>query len=166
MISIDHIIDKYNDDLDKKNLNSEKMNLDKILKVLDDDKHEDILHLTRSKIKNLNNKILQQLGLSGNDIKIFHKKLEKYRYVNDLINLKEGSFIRWISLSNVINNKIIKLTNGGFVLSVKIFDSGLQILCKNAQNIKFQIKFDEVIIFQKISLQESLLIDIVEYLHK
>lgn len=163
MAHIDHLINKYNIEVDDNN----KIDMDKILSVLDNDKHEDILHLTRSKIKIMNNKILQQIGVSSIKLKELHKKLNGYRYVSDLVNLKEGAYIRWIPIKSIIeNDKDIKLTNGGFVIGIKIFETGLQILCKNALNRKFQIIFDEVIIFQKLSTQENLLIDIVEYLHK
>lgn len=163
MSYIDELINSYNlEDYE----GDDKFNVEQLLKVLENDKHEDIINLTKSKIKKMKNKILQQLGLPGDIIKDLHSKLQEYRYVNDLVNLKEGSYIRWIQLKNIQKTGDIKLSNGGFVIGIKIFDTGLQILCKNVFNRKFQIIFDDVIIFQKITQQEKLLIDIVDYLHK
>jgi hypothetical protein len=173
MAYIEHLINKYNIESGTNDEGKNKLDMEKILSVLDDDKHEDIISLTRSKIKILNNKILQQLGISGYKLKELHKKLRDYRYVSDLVNLKEGSYIRWIPLKNILNDNsthnidnMIKLTNGGFVIAIKIFETGLQILCKNTFNRVFQLVFDDVIIFQKLTNQETLLIDIIEYLHK
>lgn len=163
MSYIDELINRYNlEDYE----GDDKFNVEQLLKVLENDKHEDIINLTKSKIKKMKNKILQQLGLPGDIIKELHSKLQEYRYVNDLVNLKEGSYIRWIQLKNIQKTGDIKLSNGGFVIGIKIFDTGLQILCKNVFNRKFQIIFDDVIIFQKITQHEKLLIDIVDYLHK
>lgn len=163
MSYIDELINSYNlEDYE----DDDKFNVEQLLKVLENDKHEDIINLTKSKIKKMKNKILQQLGLPVDIIKELHSKLQEYRYVNDLVNLKEGSYIRWIQLKNIQKTGDIKLTNGGFVIGIKIFDTGLQILCKNVFDRKFQIIFDDVIIFQKITQQEKLLIDIVDYLHK
>jgi len=159
MDNISKLIEYYNINDE----NDEKLDVNKILKALDNDRNEDIFHLSSSKMKQIKNKILQQLGLPGEELKKLHKKLEDYRYVNDLINLKEGTYIRWIPLKNVTE---VKLTNGGILLEIKLLSDGIQLLCKNRLNRKFQIKMDEVLIFQKLTQQELILLKIIDELNK
>ena len=52
------------------------------------------------------------------------------------------------------------------IADIKIQNSQIQILCKNFKNIFFQIKFDECIIFQKISEQEHVILSVLDYLEK
>ena len=77
--------------------------------------------------------------------------------------LQDGYYIRWISLKDP---EKIKLTNGAHILDVIFKDGGAYVLCKNNRNRVFQIKFDEVIIFQKFSQQEKILLGVLDYLDK
>ena len=43
-------------------------------------------------------------------------------------------------------------------MDVKFMDTGTQILCRNVCNKFIQIKFDECIIFQKLSVEEQLIL--------
>ena len=60
----------------------------------------------------------------------------------------------------------ISLTNGALVVDINIYDSGVQIKCKNNMNRFFNIKIDECIVFQKLSQQEIILLQIMEALNK
>tara|TARA_Y100000996_G_C22485169_1_gene627900 strand:+ start:696 stop:1133 length:438 start_codon:yes stop_codon:yes gene_type:complete len=134
-----------------------------LIEAIENENNSSIIDLTSSKIKKFKNDILQQLQLPGFKVKEFHKKLKDYRYCTDLKDLQEGFFIRWIPLSDPTN---IKLTNGGIVCDIKLVNGALHVLCKNANNWFFQIKFDEVIIFQKLSNQERIILSILDYLEK
>ena len=133
------------------------------IEALENENNSSIMDLTSSKIKKIKNDILQQLQLKGNELKEMHKKLKHYRYCTDLKDLQEGFFIRWIPLSDP---EKIRLTNGGLVCEVKLVKGELYILCKNFVNKFFQIKFDEVIIFQKLSNQEQIILSILDYIEK
>tara|TARA_Y100000780_G_C13693021_1_gene420308 strand:+ start:5740 stop:6162 length:423 start_codon:yes stop_codon:yes gene_type:complete len=137
--------------------------IEDILKTLDNDENEFLLNHTRSSIQQVKNDILQKLQLSSKELKEIHKKLKPYRYVEDLTHLKYGSYIRWIKITNPDN---IKLTNGGIVTDIKFNKTGCNVLCKNNMNRFFEIKFDECIIFQKMTDQENVLLDVLTYLSK
>jgi len=137
--------------------------INKLLYALDNDKNEKIVSLNKEKIMKMKNDILQTLQLSREKLKELHKKLKDYRYVSDLADLNEGSYIRWISLKNPDN---IKLTNGGILVDTLIFNDGLQLRVKNNMNRFLQIKFDEALIFQKLSNQEKIILDIINYIDK
>ena len=132
-----------------------------LLDALDKDTNSSVIDLTNSKIKQIKNDVLQQLQLKGPKLKEMHKKLKHYRYCTDLRDLQYGFYIRWIPLKNP---EKIYLTNGGLVCDVKLVKGELHVLCKNGYNRFFQFKFDEVIIFQKISDQEKIILGILDYL--
>ena len=137
------------------------MSVEDILQQLNNDTDSNIINLTSRKIKDIKNNMLQKLQLPREDLKSLHKKLKDYRYCTDLSDLQSGNYIRWISLKNIDN---LKLTTGGIVCDVKLVNNVLQILCKNFNNMFFQIKFDEVVIFQKLSNQEKIILGILDYI--
>lgn len=137
--------------------------VDKLINALDNEDNERFMSLNKQIIQKEKNDILQKLQLERDDLKILHRKLKDYRYVDDLSDLKYGSYIRWIRLTNPDN---ISLTNGALVVDINIYDSGVQIKCKNNMNRFFNIKIDECIVFQKLSQQEIILLQIMEALNK
>ena len=139
------------------------IDINNLLSALDNNENENIMKLTKSKIKEQKNNILQRLQLDQETLKNYHKKLDSYRYVNDLTDLKFGQYIRWISLKNFDN---LKLTKGAIVCDYKVFNNCLHLICKSGFGKIFQIKFDEVEIFQKLSDQEKILLSVLELLDK
>ena len=142
-------------------MSSKEFDVQQLLTAIDNDNNEPIMKYTREKICAMKNDVLQQLQLSRTQIKIFHKKLKQYRYINDLTDIQFGSYIRWIPLKDPQN---IRLTNGGLLCDTKFFNDGVQLLCKNNFNRMFQIKFDENLIFQKLNNQEQIILDVINYL--
>lgn len=134
-----------------------------ILKAVENDNNEHIINHSRASIQRTKNNILQQLHLKPDKLKSYHAKLKDYMYIDDLRNIHYGSYIRWI---NIKNPDKLNLTNGGIICDVKFYEDGVQILCKNALYRMFQIKFDECIIFQKLTDQEQVLLDVMQYLDK
>ncbi len=141
--------------------NSKEFDIDKLLNAIDNNSNESIMSYTYETIMTNKNDILQQLQLSRSTLKQLHKKLKGYRYINDLKDMKYGSYIRWISLTNPDK---ISLTNGGIMCDVLFLKKGVQILCKNNRNRFFQINFDTNMIFQKISNQEQIILEVIKHL--
>lgn len=139
------------------------LDIEKLLKSLDNENNASLVDQTRFTIQKHKNDMLQQLQIKGEELKCFHKKLKQYRYIDDLSDLKYGSYIRWIRLTNP---EKICLTNGGTILDVKIYDKGCNILCKNSFNRMFEIRFDECMIFQRLTEQEQVLLDVLTHLAK
>ena len=88
-------------------------------------------------------------------------KLKEYRYIDNINDLNYGSFIRCINLKKINN---LCLNNGGFVCDIKI-NNGIEILCRNNYNKFFQIKFDENLIFQKLTEQEKIILNVLKDLN-
>jgi len=134
-----------------------------LLKALDNENNSSVINLNSRKIKSIKNDMLQKLQMSGSMLKNYHTKLSNYRYVDDLEDVQYGCYIRWIPLQNPA---VIKLTNGGTIVDIKILENGIHIVCKNNMNRIFQIKFDECMIFQKLTEQENVIISVLDYLVK
>jgi hypothetical protein len=133
-----------------------------LLLALENESNASIMKLNTRKIKKHKNDILQQIIKEKDTLKIFHKKLKYYRYCSELCDLQNGHYIRWISLKNPEN---IKLTLGGFFIDTEFSNGFLQITCKNRYK-KIKAKFDEILIFQKISNQEAVILSVLDYLDK
>jgi len=134
--------------------------VDDLLDALENDSNSSIINLTSRKIKEHKNNVLQQIQLPREKLKLYHKKLKDYRYCSDLKDIQYGFYIRWIPLKNPDN---MNLTNGAIICDVKLVNGQLHVLCKNRGRM-MQIKFDEVLIFQKLSDQERVILSILDYL--
>lgn len=130
-------------------------------KALENENNESIINLSIAEIKCQKNDILQKLNLTREEHKINLLKLKEYRYINNINDLNYGSFIRCINLNKIEN---LSLNNGGFVCDIKI-NNGVEILCRNNYNKFFQIKFDENLIFQKLTDQEKIILNVLKELN-
>jgi hypothetical protein len=134
-----------------------------LLKSLDNENNSSMNNLSSKKIKSMKNDYLQQLQLSREKLKEYHTKLKEYRYVDDLSDIQYGRYIRWINLKDPTK---ISLTQGGIIIDIKICQGGIQIVCKNFRNKKFQIKIDECFIFQKLTDQEKIILSALDYVNE
>ena len=141
--------------------------MDELLKALDNDKNEYLMQLSNSKIKSEKNDVLQQIQLSGTVLRLMHSKLAEYRYMSDADSLRNGAYIRWINLTKLDKMSPEKLlTNGALICDWKLCDTGLHVVCKTHVGRIIQIKFDENLIFQKLTNQEQVLLSVIDYVSK
>lgn len=137
--------------------------VDTLILALDNEQNSSIVNLNSSKIMDIKNNILQKIQIDRAKLKSYHKKLKEYRYCSDLTDLQFGNYIRWISLKDPDN---LKLTNGAFYVDYFFEQNMVKIRCKNSRGRYFQIKFDEVLIFQKFNIQEKILLKVMDYIKK
>jgi hypothetical protein len=131
------------------------MDVDKLLKSLDNEKNEVLLNFTTKKIKEMNSQILKELHLSKEETKELFIKLKEYRYTDEVLELKQGNYIRWI---NILNPGDINLSKGAVLCDIMPKEEGTYLRLKNIFGPIFQIKMDECLIFQKLSEQEKILL--------
>ena len=136
------------------------MEVNRLFDALENETNVSIMDQTSRKIKAQKNNILQKLQLPRSQLKNFHKKLKHYRYCSDLRDIQYGYYIRWIPLKDPNN---IKLTNGGLTCDVQIINNQIHLRCKNNRGCMMQLKFDENIIFQKLSPQEKVILSVLDY---
>ena len=139
------------------------MNDESLLKALDNEDNTSIMKLNSQKVLEEKINMLKELDLDKETFDDLMKKLKKYRFVDELQDIRYGSYIRWINIQNIDK---IKLSNGGFIIDIKIFDDGCQVICKNAYNAIMQIKLNENMVFQKLSDQEQVILSVLDYLNK
>lgn len=137
------------------------MDIPTLLHALNNDNNEAVVELDYATIAKHKNDLLQQLNLPREELINIQKKLKSYRCVNNLEDLRFGSYVRWISLKNP---EIIKLTNGGIVCDIKAVNEDIHIKCKNKMNMLFQVKMSEILLFQKLSEQEEVILKAMKYL--
>ena len=106
--------------------------------------------------------MLKELLDNKDEIKEYYKLLKEYRYVDELDELRYGSYIRWINISDP--DASLTLLRGGFIADITN-KKGINILCKNRNNF-FTIKMDKSVIFQKNTNQEKLLIQILDHINE
>jgi hypothetical protein len=141
------------------------MDIDKLLKALDDESNENLFNFTTKKILEMNLQVLKELELNRTETLELLKKLKEYKYIDEMNELKYGTYLRWIPINNPEN---IHLTKGAVFCELKITDNGVFIVCKNFgySTKHFQIKMDECLIFQKLTAQELVLLSALDHLSK
>ena len=141
------------------------MDVNKLLKALDDETNEDLLNFTTEKIQQMTLQILGELQLTKEETTKLYKKLENYKYVDEMNDLKYGSYIRWIPIEDPNN---IYLTQGAIFCEMKITENGVFCVCKNHgfNTRHFQIAMDKNLIFQKLTEQEQVLLSALDHLAK
>ena len=128
------------------------IDINKLLDTLENDKND---YLENKTIETVTKEIysnINKLDISVEEKKRYCQLLSEYRLVNDIHELHKGKQIKWIRLSN---NKLI---GGGIVVNIKFLDNGTHVLVKNLMNKFIQIKFDDIWIFQKMTMQEQLIL--------
>ena len=83
------------------------------------------------------------------------EKLASYKYMDYLSDFKIGRYIRWI-------NEKKELAYGGILMDITFKDSGTNLLCKNARNRFFNIKYDNNIFFQRLNDEEQFILNMYE----
>jgi hypothetical protein len=141
------------------------MDTEKLLKSLENEDNEYLLDLTTKKIRDMNKKVLHELDLTTKEMSEYLSKLKDYKYVDEVSDLKYGAYLRWISLTDPDD---LDLQKGAIFCEVKVADDGLFLICRNYGYSRkhFRLKFDENLIFQKLSEQELILLNVLDQLAK
>lgn len=139
------------------------MDINTLKYVLDNNENESIINLTTKKIEEMNFNILKELHLDKQTTSDYLKKIKEYRYIDEINDLKYGAFIRWIPISDPSN---LPLHHYGIICEIKITDNGVLITCKNFMHRHYIFKMDECLIFQKLTKQEQIIINVLDHLDK
>jgi uncharacterized protein YukJ len=124
------------------------LDIDKLLETVENERNDYLENKTTTSINTEIYETISNLGLKPDTF----DKLIGYRFVDEIHELHKGKHVRWIRKNTG------KLTNGGIVMEIKFLDNGTQILCMNSQNRFIQYKFDDCCTFQKLSIEEQLIL--------
>ena len=134
-----------------------------LINALNNINNESLIDLTTNKIKEMNLNILKELHLPRDITLTYMKKLKEYRYVDEINDIKCGSFIKWIPITDP---SYLPLNMGGLICNIKIEATGIIIICKNFMHKHYQIKMEECLVFQKLTSQELILLSALDHLAK
>jgi hypothetical protein len=136
---------------------------EKIQKAFNNEDNKYLLSLNSERMTKMVNEIIKELDLSKVETLKIQGSLENYRYVDEVSDLKYGTYIRWISLKKQVR----KLNYGALFCETKISDNGISILCKSVYGNKlFQLMLDENIVFQKLTNEEIIMLTAMDFLSK
>jgi hypothetical protein len=124
------------------------INIEEILKNADSTNN----YLKTKKIKDINKEVFDVLCTLDNSViaEKYANKLIGFRLVDEIFELHKGKMVKLIS------KETQKMKLGGIVLNIKILDSGIHFLCLNNKNV-FQFRFDDYYIFQKLTVEEEII---------
>ena len=103
--------------------------------------------------------ILQKVTIDKKEHSHYQKLLVDYRYVDEVDELRMGSYLRFFNL----DVKTLELSRGGFLADIQVSNHRIVLLFKN-RNRFFKLKMDECILFQKNTNQEKILIQILDHI--
>ena len=139
------------------------MDIPKLLKALENENNENLMNFTTIKLREMNQRVLKELPLSKSQYHEFVKKLADYKFIDEINDLKEGTYIRWINISNP--EKLV-LTKGSIFCETKITDTGIVLVGKSFYNNFFQIRLEDCLVFQHLTNEEKVLLNALDYLAK
>lgn len=156
------------DDIDTEFINSIFENVKKdnsLLATLDindllknAEKHSFLENKTLDDILDEKIQLMKKLKINDDTKYLFCDKLADYRYVQNVYEIHRGKHIRWIKKEDST-----KLINGAVVTDIIFTDYGVNIQCRGYKGNFFQIKWDACYIFQKLSVNEQLILMVYKY---
>jgi hypothetical protein len=112
-------------------------------------------YLENKSLKDISTEIFEEmcgLSLSPEITQNYCMRLSEYRLVDKICDLRNGRLIRWIKKTDN------RLTNGGLLMNVKMDAKGTVLLCKNGNHRFFNVRFDDCILFQKLTMEEQFIL--------
>ena len=125
------------------------------------DSNKDILSLSNEKILKDRVDIINELPIDKEEKIELLDKLRGYRYVDEIHELKNGSFLRWLNMSDIED---IHLVQGAFFCEFVFTDNNTCMRMRNIRGRYFEVKMDDIIIFQKLTQQEKVLLAALSYI--
>lgn len=139
------------------------MDTDELKRACENENNSYLLDLTVEKVEQDKKIVLNELSLDEEDREMLLEKLKDYRYVDEIHDIKNGAYMRWINVSDPEN---ISVSNGGFFCEVVFTDYETSLRMRNFKKRYFEIKLDDVILFQKLSSQEKVLLSALSYVSR
>lgn len=119
---------------------------------------------TKDIIEEIKQSIEEEFGdeLAKDKQKTMIEKLIGYRYVDELDVLHIGKNTRWIQKYK----DDIKVTNGGILLNTNFTDDGINLVIKLWNGGINKIRFDDCLVYQKMSFGEQLILMVADHIDK
>jgi hypothetical protein len=145
--------------------------LEYLKNALDNDHNNAIYDETNASIVEKKKQVFSQFDLSRKKLVTLLKQLKDYRYVEDLNDLRSGSYLRWVYIGEAENdaelfdddNEDFHLNKGAIFCETKVQSEGLSIVCKTYTGRSFQFPMNgDYLFFQKLSSQEQTILNTID----
>lgn len=133
-------------------------------KIVDDIHKYKLENLDSNTIKKIKYDVLKSISEDKKELAYFYKLLNDYRYIDEVDEIRIGSYIRFFNLNKANKIGSLELMRGGFICDLRSSKKNILIVCRNGPRF-FNIKLNECIIFQKNTRQEKILIEIIDHLN-
>ena len=137
------------------------LDIDNILYTLENDQNDYLENLTFEKIQKDVYEALVDVGVTKPLIPKLCASLVEYRYVDEICHLHKGKYVRWMR-----RNKPGELTKGCKVVDIKFADTGVCVVCITNIGRFMQYKYDDCITFQKLDIEEQLILMAYDHISK
>lgn len=100
--------------------------------------------------------LFELLDLSSEEIKKYHKSLQYYKVIDNISEINEGYYIRWI------NPNTKKLMNGALVCDVEINEHDILVNCRTINNRFITVSYNKNELFGKLTDDELVLVNVMD----
>jgi len=137
------------------------LDIDNILDTLESTQTDYLENLTFEKIQKDVYDALVDIGVVKPHIPKLCASLADYRYVDEVCNLHKGKYVRWMH-----RDKPGELTKGCKVVNIKFADTGVCVVCVTNIGRFMQYRYDDCITFQKLDIEEQLILMAYDHISK
>ena len=137
--------------------------IEELDKIVEDIHKYKLDNLDSKKINKIKYDTLKSIVEDRDELVYYYKLLNSYRHIDEIDEIRIGSYIRFFNLKKAEKKQSLDLMRGGFVCDIKVSNNNIIIMCRNGNRF-FNIKMNECIIFQKNTKQEEVLIQIIDNL--
>uniref|UniRef100_A0A6C0I134 Uncharacterized protein n=1 Tax=viral metagenome TaxID=1070528 RepID=A0A6C0I134_9ZZZZ len=138
----------------KKELDLEKMDIEKILENSDE-----YSYLEGKSLKQLSQDNYDSLLAYPEELREhYYKQLEEYRLVEKVCDLRLGIYTKFLFEKYCKSKK----GKGGILVKIDVLEDKISLLCKNGAYFQ-RYSFNDFIVFQKLSLDEKLVLLSFDY---
>ena len=137
-----------------------------IMKAIENPNNDVIAQYTSGDLEAIKAQILGDVCFEEREYRAaLLQRLRGYRYVDELSELREGVWTRWVPLDRDDGRGGgARLTAGGLLCEVRISDRGAVLVCKNGRGRFFQFHMEASLVFQKLTDQEKVILCAVDAL--
>jgi len=141
---------------------NDDLNMELLTKAVENEGNAHILNLTDENVTASKVSIINDIVPDENERQDILEKLNGYVYIDEIHEVRSGTYIRWL---NVGDNDNITLEKGGIFCDVRFSDYGMALRCKTFRNKYYEVKMDNIILFRKLTPQERVLLCALTYLN-
>lgn len=140
------------------------LDIDALMWALDNDANLHLMDLDTKKLNEMNLRILQELDLTDQQLIDFYTKLQGFKYIDDLTDLRPGTYLRWISLED----NDVNLSKGACFCRSVFTNEGTKIVLKSFLKGRVRyitLNFDDYQFFYKLTNEERVVLSALDHLH-